>query len=370
MESSFDHAKAYADLGWSYIPCQVATKKPATRTWTKFQEQGPTLAQSKRWFGGKEKNIAVVLGDVSGGLAVRDFDEKTEYERWKSGHTELAALLPTVKTSKGFHVYCRMDPCPRLRVQGVTSGELRANGSYVVAPPSIHPNGTLYEWINPPTEDIAEVSLADLDLEAVLHSQHSQQSQPSQPMPTEVVGGDAFEDAILASVPSGPGQRNQRLFDLARRLKGIPNTPTSVDGLTEIFDLWWDVSRNIITTQDYAASLDDFLRACDNAQTAYGETMQFRLRQAVADGYPAWVPKKSDDRCKLLASLCRVLQRANGDEPFYLSAHTGADLLGTKPMTCWRWLSLFARLKKVIKVETGNLAQRKASRFRYVADDL
>jgi len=31
-----------------------------------------------------EKIIAIVTGDVSGGLAVRDFDEEGAYERWRT----------------------------------------------------------------------------------------------------------------------------------------------------------------------------------------------------------------------------------------------------------------------------------------------
>lgn len=82
------------------------------------------------------------------------------------------------------------------------------------------------------------------------------------------------------------------------------------------------------------------------------------------------MPAPFDDRCKLLASLWRQLQRANRDAPFYLSAHTASELLDAVPMTCWRSLDLFVRLGKLERVEIGSLKDRKATRFRYLDDDL
>tara|TARA_R110002049_G_scaffold4601_5_gene32147 strand:- start:214520 stop:215221 length:702 start_codon:yes stop_codon:yes gene_type:complete len=232
------------------------------------------------------------------------------------------------------------------------------------------------------------LSLDDLDLSHldgelafgdVLHSQQSQRSQQSkssQQKTTDVVSKEGgfckqISDAVAASIPSRPGRRNQCLFDLARRIKGIQPYVMSTSELIVIFDQWYELAESRLGTKDYATSLDDFLRAIDNAHTAYGVTMTEHLNQADTDGCPDWLSSpKYDPRCQLLGSLCRQLQRTNGENPFYLSAHTAADLLDVKPMQCWRWLDLFVRLEKLIKVETGSLAERKATRFRYVADDL
>ncbi len=71
-----------------------------------------------------------------------------------------------------------------------------------------------------------------------------------------------------------------------------------------------------------------------------------------------------------LAALCRQLQRVNEDRTFYLSTHTVSELLEVPAMTSWRWLNLFEQLGKIKKIENGSMKLRKASKFRYCADDL
>ncbi|QDT10199.1 bifunctional DNA primase/polymerase [Planctomycetes bacterium K23_9] len=388
MSTTIQHAKRYADFGWSVFPCQAATKKPAVRSWKPFQTTRPSTSQLERWFNNSERNVAVVCGSVSNDLVVRDFDSVARYELWQSNHQSLAKTIPTVRTAGGYHCYCRMTPCPRVRINGVGAGELRGNGGFVIGPPSVHPTGAVYEWIVKPQKLLPQLSLDDLDLGhlegklsfgEVLHSQQSQRSQqskPSQLIQTDVVTkdgdfGSQLRDAINASIPKQPGQRNKCLFDLARRLVGVRDDKLTIDELVGVFDQWYELAEPILRTKDYATSLDDFLRATDNAQTAYGATMAEHLNTAIADGCPAWVSSpKYDRRCKLLAALCRQLQRVAGDQPFYLSTHTPGELFDLKPMQCWRWLDLFVRLGKLTKVETGSLAKRRATRFRYIADDL
>jgi hypothetical protein len=84
---------------------------------------------------------------VSGGLAVRDFDQADAYQKWAAEYPDEAKRLPTVQTARGFHVYGRSNK--RLFVK-LADGELHIHsGHYVVLPPSLHPNGKLYRWVNP-----------------------------------------------------------------------------------------------------------------------------------------------------------------------------------------------------------------------------
>src|SRR5262245_60507560 len=90
--------------------------------------------------------LAVVLGSISGGLAVRDYDDAGAYQRWAGDHPELARRLPTVRTGRGFHVYCRGPS----RFVATDDGEYRATpGHFVLAPPSRHPTGVIYFWTVP-----------------------------------------------------------------------------------------------------------------------------------------------------------------------------------------------------------------------------
>ncbi len=72
---------------------------------------------------------------------------------------------------------------------------------------------------------------------------------------------------------------------------------------------------------------------------------------------------------KILASLCRELQRAAGENSFFLSVRTAGKLLNVSAMQASRWLFLLEN-DGILKVTAkGGTAEnpRKAPRFRYVA---
>lgn len=140
-DATFRQAMDYVRRGWSIIPIKGGTKKPALRTWKRYQKNPPTEATVRRWFPkGTTNGIGILCGPASGGLVVRDFDEAGAYDAWATEHPELAATLPTSRTGRGHHV------CFRAKVDKIekyNDGELRGNG-YCLAPPSIHPNGSQY----------------------------------------------------------------------------------------------------------------------------------------------------------------------------------------------------------------------------------
>ena len=75
------------------------------------------------------------------------------------------------------------------------------------------------------------------------------------------------------------------------------------------------------------------------------------------------------DKLKILVSLCRELQRAAGDGPFYLSVRTAGRLLDVTPMTANRWLFLLLSDGILRLVEKGGTKDtvREASRYEYLA---
>ncbi len=87
-----------------------------------------------------EANVGVATGD---GLIVLDLDsEGAIVEAQRRG-------LPStveVRTSKGRHLYFRGEgDCRTGFLPGV---DIRGQGGYVVAPPSVHASGEVYEWIH------------------------------------------------------------------------------------------------------------------------------------------------------------------------------------------------------------------------------
>lgn len=88
------------------------------------------------------------VGILGGQVAILDFDnmELANQMLWS-----ICPLEPTVMTGSGkLHCYVRL-PQPlltaRIRWKGEPVGEIqKGENQYVVAPPSIHPNGERYQW--------------------------------------------------------------------------------------------------------------------------------------------------------------------------------------------------------------------------------
>jgi hypothetical protein len=93
-------------------------------------------------------NIGVAMGTVSGVFAV-DIDDDGESELRKL-EAKLGRLPNTVEviTARGRHLYFQMPEGPIDNSAGkVAPGiDVRGDGGYVLAPPSVHPSGKLYSW--------------------------------------------------------------------------------------------------------------------------------------------------------------------------------------------------------------------------------
>ena len=137
----------YLRLGFSLIPLKPRSKEPAVSSWKTYQERRPTDGEIGGWKR-LNGNLAVVTGSVSGNLVVMDFDDYGVYEKVFPKHGELERATFVVKTSRGVHVYIRSAKEPgQTEKYKDTKFEYRANGSYVVAPPSTHPDGCEYRRI-------------------------------------------------------------------------------------------------------------------------------------------------------------------------------------------------------------------------------
>ena len=91
-----------------------------------------------------DANIGIVTGQISGIVVFDlDSDHAVQYADDEGGFPD----TPKVKTGKGYHCYMRY---PDFEVRNDVRKELdidiRADGGYVVAPPSVHGSGRKYEW--------------------------------------------------------------------------------------------------------------------------------------------------------------------------------------------------------------------------------
>lgn len=146
LRTTLDYARWYVSKGFSLIPLRPKDKRPAIDTWKIFQTYRPTEDNLKIWFGnGSENNLGIVTGAISG-ICVLDLDSPKAIELAKKlGLPE----TPIVKTGKGYHCYFKYREGIRnfQKRDDLPDIDLRGDGGYVVAPPSIHPSGEKYEWV-------------------------------------------------------------------------------------------------------------------------------------------------------------------------------------------------------------------------------
>ena len=149
-----------------YFPLIWGTKRPVVK-WEPLQNRAPTFAELAGWFQeGKASGVGIICGGASNGLVALCFnasDGAIQFFGQKLWDKLLGSTF-IVKTPRGVHVYLRSSsPIPS---QFVAKGdnrswlEIRADGMYIAAPPSLHPSGVLYEAIG--VESIASPRICSL----------------------------------------------------------------------------------------------------------------------------------------------------------------------------------------------------------------
>lgn len=166
-ETFGEAAKAYAERGWRVLPlhspdpdhpsgcscrrdgCASPAKHPRTRHGK--DDATTDLKQIRKWWWmWPEANVGIATTD---GLAVLDVDPRhggaDSLRELEEAHEELVTL--TVRTGgSGLHLYLKGDLPAR---NGFRPGlDLKAEGGYVVAPPSVHASGRRYAWLTPGEE--------------------------------------------------------------------------------------------------------------------------------------------------------------------------------------------------------------------------
>lgn len=138
-------ALACSERGWHVIPLLPSEKIPAI-AWKQYQQIAPTSAELQEWFADGDLNVGVITGAVSG-LVVVDADSE---QAVKTVESLIATDTLRVKTGKGQHFYFRYPDGHDVRNRAgiLPRVDVRANGGYVVAPPSVHPSGSQYRWLN------------------------------------------------------------------------------------------------------------------------------------------------------------------------------------------------------------------------------
>ena len=207
MSNQFlDAAIEYASKGMAVFPLKVRGKDPLTKHGVKDATTNFNTIE-KWWTKHPNANIGIACGAASGGLLVVDLDEKENgisgsdsLHNWERENGELPETVRSITGKGGAHLLFRIDHAEKNKVNLLEGVDIRSDNGYIVAPPSIHPNGNRYEWEYDPEEyEIAEADATVLKLLSV----------GKKPEPDKFTVPDKIPD----------GKRNDTIFKMACSLQ-------------------------------------------------------------------------------------------------------------------------------------------------------
>lgn len=226
-ESCLTSALGYASRSFRVIPvcsviegvcdcgkptCTSAGKHPHVRSWQKAasNDQGQIRRWWKLW---PIANIGIVTGAASGVFVV-DVDGEQGNEtlcQLMHAHNWKPETL-TARTGKGLHLYFAHPGGKVLNSVRTALGDgidVRGDGGYVVAPPSRHRSGVLYQW---ESENVA-ISQAPQWLIDLATSKNHEAKEPIDMEDVQATAAQEVDEIILE------GERNNALTSTAGKLR-------------------------------------------------------------------------------------------------------------------------------------------------------
>ena len=155
----------YAEMGLAVFPLACRDKVPAVVGGCKVATTDRTTIE-RWWDKNPQYNIGIATGNKSSGLVVIDLDvDKNKgidgydvLRDWQNKHGKLPETWQSITGRGGYHYFYKDAIVHSNRVGLYEGVDIRGEGGYIVAPPSVHPNGNIYEWEQGPEEyEIAQV---------------------------------------------------------------------------------------------------------------------------------------------------------------------------------------------------------------------
>lgn len=180
------------ERGLTPIPVNYKDKTPIV-SWGQFIESKPKKYQLRSWFNTDERNVAIIIGKGTG-LCVLDVDDPSKYP----GDFP---VTPTVKTSRGYHLYFKYPESVPIKNMSLPYGDFKADRQLCTVPPSVHKDGTRYEWVLDLSTPLAELPSWLLELATAKIDYNNGLLTPiktewSEDQETTAYGARALEDEI------------------------------------------------------------------------------------------------------------------------------------------------------------------------------
>lgn len=222
LRYAYHFAAEYRDRGWSVLP--LLGKTPPTRfSWKRYQQEYPSAKDLRQWFSRDNPNgynLGIITGKLTG-LVVIDCDSKEDADWWVSNFPETPLSAQTGRKKGGRHFYYRISAPLRNRAKLLERAiDLRAEGGYVVAPPSVHPiTERSYCWA--PWDSYSLDSIPFFD-SCWIEPRHSMRRKP---IPERPLATGQGVDNLIAELDRNVGDRSARDFAIVIRLLRLGVTP-------------------------------------------------------------------------------------------------------------------------------------------------
>lgn len=154
----------YVDRGWSVLPVRPEEKRPFMTNWLQYTHSRASKETITSWFTNLSgAGVGIVTGKVSN-VIVLDVESTCPYPI-----EDILKKYPTQLISRsgsgGYHLFYQFPtnvPKVANRVRIFDGADLRADGGFIVLPPTIHSSGRRYEWVSEGVPGRFPVDLLDL----------------------------------------------------------------------------------------------------------------------------------------------------------------------------------------------------------------
>ncbi|HTW97699.1 MAG TPA: bifunctional DNA primase/polymerase, partial [Acidimicrobiales bacterium] len=146
-------ALSYVRRGWPVLPLKAGEKLPDGRLVTHGLLDATTDEAGVRawWAASPSANVGIRTGE---GIDVVDLDSEAARRALFATAPERLSGPVVVRTARGWHLW--FASCGLSTRAGVLEGvDVRGRGGYVVAPPSVHPDGWRYQFLDPRTHELS-----------------------------------------------------------------------------------------------------------------------------------------------------------------------------------------------------------------------
>ncbi|MCQ9373271.1 hypothetical protein NMQ14_03300 [Methyloversatilis sp. XJ19-13] len=205
----------------------------------------------------------------------------------------------------------------------------------------------------------------------VVDSLTASPTEEAQKMTEELVSHPLFSSVgiPLHTLPNSEGERNRRLFDLARWAKGRCPDATRSE-LRVLVQEWHRLALPVIGTRDFGTTWADFLRGYEAVRQPHGATLQTILGwiDFAAPTPPHIAALGYGDAGNRLIRICEALQAHAGEAPFFISARQAGELIGMHFTDASKMLSALVADGVIELIQRG--AGKVASRYKFLMSEV